>query len=400
MSFIGRMAFACSTIVVLGFQLAVPAAAEERIGIAVIAPLSGPLAKFGDSLVLGARAAATQLNASRGIMDKKIDIIVFDDGGAPSKALEQARRAVEADQIQFVIGHMTRETALATSRFYAQHKVLQIEPRGSRMPSDAPGGETLFNLCGADGTGAEVVKNYLAKQFKTNVTGTVSENDNISRSTSSRFADTFSKIGGRVVGSESADSRNIQSGINRVEGQGAGAAFVELVGDASYTSKLMDVSHVSAKVPVIVDVPPYVATGYVPSGVPSSTSSWLFLLQEVDQGVGITPPLPDVARLQNQSTYASNSFLFGYAAVQVVAKGAEEARSFEPDRIAAWLRSGRSTSTILGDVHFDGAGQGSISRFAIYGFGKGQLRPDGTEVHCDSGCPCKDGGCGCTCPKK
>ena len=400
MLFVGRILSAFCAIGAFVSQFAAPATAEERIGIGVIAPLSGLFAPLGESLVQGARAAAERLNASHGIMDKRIEIISFDDAGSPPRAVEQARRAVESERLQFVIGHLTQATSVAASRVYAERKVLQIEPRGSRMPSDAPGGETLFNLCGAEGTSAEVAKKYLAKRFNADAVGIVGEDDNISRSVSSHLSDAFKKAGNKVVASESTDTKSILSGINRIEAQGAKAAIVNLLPNVSYTSKLTDVSNASTKIPVIVDVPASVTPGYVPLGGASSVSSWLFLLQEVDQSVGIAQPPPDLARFRAQSVYASNSFLLGYAGVQVIAKGAEEARSFDSIRVAAWLRSGRAAPTILGDVNFDGVGQGSISRFAIYGFGRGSLRPDGTEVTCDSGCPCKDGGCGCACPKK
>ncbi|WP_454652353.1 ABC transporter substrate-binding protein [Bradyrhizobium liaoningense] len=397
MAFICRVLLVFCAVLFFPILLARPGGAEDRVRVAVIAPMSGPLATFGQSLLQGATAAATQLNASHGIMGRKIELITFDDGAQPPRAADAARRAVDGEKAQFIVGHMTQLTSMAAGRIYAERKVLQIEPRGSRLPSDSPGGDTLFNMCGADGTGAVVVKNYLERQFKTNLVGMVSEEDEYNRTKSSRLSDAFTKAGGKVIGSEATNGKDIQSGINRVESRGARAAIVDMAGDISFTSKLSNLRQFSPKIPVFVDVPADVPTGYLAGMSPSPS---LYVLQEVDQSIGLTGKLSELAALQKQSTYLSNSFLFGYAAVEAIAKGAEQAHSFDPVQVAGWLRSGHPAPTILGNVSFDGKGQGSIQRFAIYGFGKGQFRPDGTEVTCDKGCACKDGGCGCECPKK
>ncbi len=253
MAFFGRVVSAAVVSVLLS---AAPARADDQIRIGVVGPLSGPLSIFGDSLVRGAEAAAAQLNLSHGIMGRKIAIVRFDDGAIPPNAAEKARAAVEAN-IKFVIGHMTQATSLAAARIYAERKILQIEPRGSRLPGDARAGETLFSLCGPDGSRAVVLKTYLTSRFKADQIGILGDNDNAG----SALGQAFSKSGGAVVGTENRDRGNLQGGVNILEGKGAKAAIVELTTDAAYSSKLADASHVATKIPVVIDVPSYVARG-------------------------------------------------------------------------------------------------------------------------------------------
>jgi hypothetical protein len=127
--------------------------------------------------------------------------------------------------------------------------------------------------------------------------------------------------------------------------------------------------------------------------------SQMLLLQEVDLSVGATSPPAELNDLRKRGPFAVNSLLLGFAAVQVIAKGIGETHSNEVGVVSSWLR-GNASPTILGDVKFDKSGAGSIWRFAIYQYGAGGLRPDGTDVKCDTGCRCKDGGCGCNCSKK
>jgi branched-chain amino acid transport system substrate-binding protein len=391
---LGRILSLGAAILVVGWHVTLPARADETIRIGVLGPLTGPLKFYGQGLVEGATSAAAKINDSRGVLDRKIEIISLDDQGSSQVAAAKADEATQSLKLQFVVGHSTRNTSLPAARIYAERKVLQIEPRGTRLPSDGPASDTRFSLCGGEGSYGEALKNYLAAPLKASRVGVVAEDD------AGGLAEMLKKLGIDVVGSERLDARNMQAGFNQVESRGAQATLVRLTNDLSirwsYSSKLGDMGRVSSKFPIIVDVAPNVPTGYA-SGLPSVPQ--VFLLQEIDQSVGLTNPPPEVAALRTGSTYASNSFLFGYAAVQVIAAGIKESRSFEPARVAAWLRSGQASPTILGPTKFDKSGEGSIRQFAIYGFGRGTLRPDGTDVKCEKGCPCSEGGCGCECKK-
>src|SRR6266851_6476193 len=70
----GRVLPALFTLLNFYSCLATSANADDRIRIGVVAPLSGPLGLYGQSLVQGAKDAADRINASNGVLDKKIEI--------------------------------------------------------------------------------------------------------------------------------------------------------------------------------------------------------------------------------------------------------------------------------------------------------------------------------------
>jgi branched-chain amino acid transport system substrate-binding protein len=397
MPLMGRILSSFTVILSASLHFTIPAVAQESIRVGIVAPLSGPFGFYGEALVRGAKAATDNIG-SGGTLGRKLELVVLDDGGMPPNAAQHARTLVDAMGVRFVIGPLTRTTSLAAAPIYSERKILHLEPYGSRVPSDGPPASvSRFSLCGGENARGEVLKNYLTKQLKVNRVGVVGEEDDASRFAVSRLTEVLGKLGLDVVGSEASDSRSLQGSVNRVESRNAQAIVVQF-NNESYRSKLEDLSHVSTKLPIVLDVTPNVSAGYIPSAGVSNTSK-VFLLQEIDQGVGLAQPPSDLAAFRKASTHAGNSFLLGYAAVQVITKGIEGARSLESERVAEWLHSGQVSPTILGEVKFNKSGEASIPQFAIYGFGKGQLRPDGTEVSCDTGCPCKDGGCGCECKK-
>src|SRR6195952_2868861 len=75
-----------------------PGASDTEIKIGNIMPYSGPASSYG---VIGKTQAAyfNKINAEGGINGRKINFISYDDAYSPPKAIEQARKLVEADEV-------------------------------------------------------------------------------------------------------------------------------------------------------------------------------------------------------------------------------------------------------------------------------------------------------------
>jgi branched-chain amino acid transport system substrate-binding protein len=82
------------------------------IRIGVLYPLSGPLARGGNSMAIGARIAAEQFNRTGGIMGRKIELVLRDD---KSNAAEAAGLGSDmlGSGIRFIVGGYLTATGLA-----------------------------------------------------------------------------------------------------------------------------------------------------------------------------------------------------------------------------------------------------------------------------------------------
>ena len=78
-----------------------PGASDTEIKIGNIMPYSGPASSYG---VIGKSEAAyfNKVNAEGGINGRKVNFISYDDGYSPPKAIEQARKLVESDEVLFI----------------------------------------------------------------------------------------------------------------------------------------------------------------------------------------------------------------------------------------------------------------------------------------------------------
>src|SRR2546430_14224485 len=78
-----------------------PGASDTEIKIGNINPYSGPASAYGQ---IGKTIAAyfNKVNAEGGINGRRINFISYDDGYSPPKAVEQARKLVESDEVLLI----------------------------------------------------------------------------------------------------------------------------------------------------------------------------------------------------------------------------------------------------------------------------------------------------------
>jgi branched-chain amino acid transport system substrate-binding protein len=100
-------------------------ATDTEIKIGNIMPYSGPASAWG---VIGRTEAAyfRKINAEGGINGRKINFISYDDGYSPPKAVEQARKLVESDEVLLIFGSLGTPSNTAIQRYMNAKKVPQL----------------------------------------------------------------------------------------------------------------------------------------------------------------------------------------------------------------------------------------------------------------------------------
>ena len=102
-----------------------PGATDTEIKIGNIMPYSGPASAYA---TIGKTEAAyfNKINAEGGINGRKINFISYDDGYSPPKAVEQARKLVEADEVLLIFNPLGTPSNSAIQKYMNAKKVPQI----------------------------------------------------------------------------------------------------------------------------------------------------------------------------------------------------------------------------------------------------------------------------------
>src|SRR5271169_5198462 len=102
-----------------------PGASDTEIKIGNINPYSGPASAYG---TIGKTIAAyfKKVNAEGGINGRKINFISYDDGYSPPKAVEQARKLVESDEVLLIFQSLGTPSNSAIQKYMNAKKVPQL----------------------------------------------------------------------------------------------------------------------------------------------------------------------------------------------------------------------------------------------------------------------------------
>jgi branched-chain amino acid transport system substrate-binding protein len=102
-----------------------PGATDTEIKVGNIMPYSGPASAYA-TIGKTEDAYFKKINAEGGINGRKINFISYDDGYSPPKAVEQARKLVEADEVLLVFNPLGTPSNSAIQKYMNTKKVPQI----------------------------------------------------------------------------------------------------------------------------------------------------------------------------------------------------------------------------------------------------------------------------------
>jgi branched-chain amino acid transport system substrate-binding protein len=113
---------------VAAFVVAAPAVAQNTIKIGVPMPLSGPAALYGEPAVKGMRMFVEEINATGGVLGKKLELVVRDSKASADEAVRVSREMILKEEVQFLVGTLTSAEGPAVSTIAKENKIVLIAP--------------------------------------------------------------------------------------------------------------------------------------------------------------------------------------------------------------------------------------------------------------------------------
>src|SRR5262245_36955391 len=102
-----------------------PGATDTEIKIGNIMPYSGPASAYA---TIGKTEAAyfNKINSEGGVNGRKINFITYDDAYSPPKAVEQARKLVESDEVLLIFNPLGTPSNSAIQKYMNAKRVPQL----------------------------------------------------------------------------------------------------------------------------------------------------------------------------------------------------------------------------------------------------------------------------------
>ena len=144
----------------------IQARGETPIRMGMVDPLTGAYAAPAGNEVMGAKLAVEQINAKGGILGRQVELLVEDSANDVGIGVQKARKLIERDQVNFMIGDVNSGIAAAIAQVTNEKKILHIVSGGH---TDSITGKdckwNVFRVCNTTRMEANSVSDILFKKL-------------------------------------------------------------------------------------------------------------------------------------------------------------------------------------------------------------------------------------------
>jgi branched-chain amino acid transport system substrate-binding protein len=158
-----------------------PGATDTEIKVGNIMPYSGPASAYA---TIGKTEAAyfNKVNSEGGINGRKVNFISYDDGYSPPKAVEQARKLVESDEVLLIFNPLGTPTNSAIHKYMNAKKVPQLfVSTGAAKWNDPKNFPWTMGWQPNYQTEARIYAAYILKNYPGKTIGVLYQNDDFGK---------------------------------------------------------------------------------------------------------------------------------------------------------------------------------------------------------------------------
>jgi branched-chain amino acid transport system substrate-binding protein len=173
-------------------------AADKVIKIGALFPISGPGSYFGVQDKQGVELALEQLNKT-GVNGYKFQVQYEDSSCGPLPASQAAKRLIEQFKPDVAIGEECSDATLAIMPIMAQAKVPLLNAGSSSIKVTEPGNPWTFRIMPNEVMQGIDIATNAYKRLNARTAVILHENTNAGIGNAKVFADTFTKLGGKIL---------------------------------------------------------------------------------------------------------------------------------------------------------------------------------------------------------
>ena len=173
------------------------AAQAQDVTIGAVLPLTGASASIGEDQRRGMEMAVERINASGGVLGRKLRVIIEDSGGRAPTALEAAKKLVTIDKVPVVLGEYSSGITIPTAQYLIGEGASHINI-GSSSPRVRQIGDGSFSVIGLDDVSAKFAAQDVYEQ-KFRKAAFIAPNNAYGQGVAEQFKKNFEAMGGQVV---------------------------------------------------------------------------------------------------------------------------------------------------------------------------------------------------------
>jgi branched-chain amino acid transport system substrate-binding protein len=351
----------------LAAALAFTATAQAQIKIGVAGPITGPNAAFGAQLKNGAEQAAADINAKGGINGQKITIVTGDDVSDPKQGVSVANKFV-GEGVKFVVGHFNSGVTIPASEVYQENGVLVISPSATNPKLTERGMWNVFRTCGRDDQQGAVAGKYIAERYKGKKVAIVHDKTTYGKGLADETQKAMNKLGLKEVLYEGINTgeKDFSALVSKIKQSGAelvywgglhteGGLILRQMRDQGVKAVMMGADGIADNEFAAIAGPAAEGTLMTFGPDPKKRPEAAAVVKAFE------------AKKIDPQAYT----LYSYAALQVIADAANQAKSLDPKKVAETIKGGKPFKTVIGDLSYDKKGDVTRLDYVMWTWKKG-----------------------------
>jgi branched-chain amino acid transport system substrate-binding protein len=337
-------------------------ATDSELKIGNIMPYSGPASAYG---VIGRTEAAyfNKINAEGGINGRKINFISYDDAYSPPKAVEQARKLVESDEVLLIFNPLGTPSNSAIEKYMNAKKVPQLfVATGASKWNDPEDFPWTMGWQPSYQSEAHIYAKYLLKEKPDGKIGVLFQNDDFGKDYLKGLKDGLGSKASMIVALESYETSEPSIDDHMVKLKAAGAnVFVSITTPKFAAQAIKKAAEMDwHPLQIVVNISASVGAVMMPAGFENSQG--ILSAQFVKDGAdpqwdndpGMKKFLGFLAKYYPDGNRLDASTVYGYGAAQTleqvlkqcgddltrenVMKQAESLKDFQPDTLLPGIK--------------------------------------------------------------
>jgi branched-chain amino acid transport system substrate-binding protein len=347
---------------IMGASLLAMVAASAQIKMGVAGPLTGPNAAFGAQLKNGAEQAVADINAKGGILGQAITLSFGDDVSDPKQGVSVANKFA-GDGVKMVVGHFNSGVTNPASDVYAENGIIMMTPSATNPRITEKGLWNVFRTCGRDDQQGEVAGQYLSTKMKDKKVAVIHDKTTYGQGLADETKKAFNKLGGKEVLYEGVNvgEKDYSAVVSKIKAAGVdvvywgglhteGGLIVRQMRDQGVKATLMSGDGITSDEFATIGGPAVIGT-----------------LMTFPPDPRNRPEAKDVLAKFKAKNYDPEAYtLYSYAVVEVYKQAAEGAKSVDPKKMAAFIHSGATFKTVIGDLKYDKKGDITRPDYVMY----------------------------------
>ncbi len=334
--------------------------------VAIAGPMTGQYASAGDQIRKGAEIAIADINAKGGVLGQKLKLEIGDDACDPKQAVSVANTMVNK-KVVFMHGHWCSSSTIPASDVYNESQILMATVSTNPQVTER-GLKNIFRIMGRDDQQGLVAATYLVKTYKNKKIAVVDDKSAYGKGLADEIAKAMQAKGVKPALRESitAGEKDYSGLISKFKS--AGVSVMAYGGYHTEVALILRQAQQAGLKLMVMGSDTLTNTELV-TAAGSQADNVLFTFTPDARK---NPAVADIVkRFRDAKIEPEGYVLYAYAAMQLFAQAAEQAKSVKYADLEKAIRSG-SFDTVIGKLSFDAKGDNKLPGFMVYQWQGGQ----------------------------